>query len=326
MKKAAVIGVGFISEFHIKAYASMADVELCAVCDLDRNRAKAMAEKYHCKAYTDIRDMLDCEKPDLVSICLPTFLHAEYTCVALEAGAHVLCEKPMALTEEDCERMLQTAREQHRLLMIGQVVRYWPEYTALASKIAALGAPTYISTRRLQCSSRNGEHQAPNRNGGALFDLFVHDLDFVISLFDEIPEIEAVNGTKGAEGSWRRVNAVLRFSKGTVVQMEAANSMPPRFPFTVGLRAEYPGIALDYHFTTATNIGLNATSDSALLYFENGEVIPQAFEGDAQKIAFRNEIEAFVRGVESGICPVPVEKNYLTMQTLFRIQSILDQD
>lgn len=101
--KAAILGAGFIAEFHAQGYAHAKDVTLCAVCDTDEAKARALTGRYGCAWYADAKTLLEKERPQLVSVCLPTYLHREYTVMALLSGAHVLCEKPLALTIEDCE-------------------------------------------------------------------------------------------------------------------------------------------------------------------------------------------------------------------------------
>ena len=76
MLKAAILGAGFIAGFHAEGYLRLPDVRLCGICDRDAERAAAMADRYHCAAYSDAMDLLEREKPDLVSVCLPTYLHA----------------------------------------------------------------------------------------------------------------------------------------------------------------------------------------------------------------------------------------------------------
>ena len=154
--KAAILGAGFIAEFHATGYAALEGVKLCAVCDSDPLKAQTLAERFHCAWYTEASALLTEQKPDLVSVCLPTFLHADYVCMALESGAHVLCEKPLALTMEDCERMQRGAEACGRILMTGQVLRWWPEYQTIASHIRRLGAPLFIRAQRLQHPSRIG--------------------------------------------------------------------------------------------------------------------------------------------------------------------------
>ena len=323
--KAAIIGAGFIADFHAAGYAGLPDVQLCAVCDADAARAERMAEEYRCAAYTDAAEMLAREKPDAVSVCLPTWLHAEYTIAALRAGAHVLCEKPMALTMEDCEAMAETAERCGRVLMIGQVLRWWPEYETMAAHIRRLGTPRYLRAQRLQHSSREGWFMDPKRGGGALFDLLVHDLDYMCSVAGQRPAVLAANGSRGPEGSWRRISVSLKWDGGPYGQIDACNCMPAGYPFTAGFRAEYAQAALEYAFQVPLNIGANVPAETRLTLFENGGVEALPTADDAQSRAFSREIAAFIAGAARGVSALPAAETVDTMRLVHEIKAILDQ-
>lgn len=127
MKKyrVAVIGVGSIARMrHLPEYQANPHVEIVAVCDIVPERVEETAAQYGAKAYTDYQELLDQVKPDIVSVCLPNYLHAPVSIAALEAGAHVLCEKPMATSTEEGEAMIKAAKENNRKLMIAHNQRF----------------------------------------------------------------------------------------------------------------------------------------------------------------------------------------------------------
>lgn len=121
MVQVAVIGCGKIAQIrHIPEYAENPNAKLIGFYDLNKERAGELAELYGGKAYTSVEELLADEAVDAVSVCVANHMHAEITVRALEAGKHVLCEKPMATTLEDCEAMVRAARDNHKNLMIGQ--------------------------------------------------------------------------------------------------------------------------------------------------------------------------------------------------------------
>lgn len=125
----AVVGAGGISHAHIKAIQTLDTAELAAVCDIHDETASSAAERYGLKTYyTDFYKMLDSEEIDVVAVCTPDQSHCEYTVAALEAGKHVLCEKPMALKLDECKEMISAARRTGKQLMIGQVCRKAPGF------------------------------------------------------------------------------------------------------------------------------------------------------------------------------------------------------
>ena len=128
MLKVAVVGVGGISGAHIPVWEEMEDAELVALCDI---RPEQMEEYEGKNRYTDFEEMLNNEEIDILDICLPTFLHADYAVKAMERGINVICEKPISLNEEDIDRVYSTAEKYNVKFMVAQVLRFWPEYELL---------------------------------------------------------------------------------------------------------------------------------------------------------------------------------------------------
>ena len=102
MLKVALVGVGGISGAHIPAWEAMEDVELTALCDIRPEQMEKYPDK---RRYTDFDEMLAKEEIDILDICLPTYLHADFSVKAMERGINVLCEKPVSLKKEDFERV-----------------------------------------------------------------------------------------------------------------------------------------------------------------------------------------------------------------------------
>lgn len=116
-----IIGCGKISQYrHIPEYSANEHVKISGYFDLSKKRAENLAKEFGGKTYDSYQELLANQNIDAVSVCTPNISHAEITIAALTAGKHVLCEKPMATTLEDCQAMVDTAREQGRFLMIGQ--------------------------------------------------------------------------------------------------------------------------------------------------------------------------------------------------------------
>ena len=128
MLKVGVVGVGGISGAHIPAWEEIKEVELVALCDIRQERLDNYPAKRH---YNDFKEMLEKEELDILDICLPTYLHADYAIMAMEKGINVICEKPISLKEEDIERVYSTAKKNNVKFMIAQVLRFWPEYELL---------------------------------------------------------------------------------------------------------------------------------------------------------------------------------------------------
>src|SRR6266508_2255245 len=133
----AIIGGGFITRIgHLPGYTA-AGASLAGMADLLPERAEALAAQFgvNPRIYTDWREMLERERPDVVSVCLPNVLHEEPVLAALEAGAHVLCEKPLATSVASAQRMFETARRCDRVLMTAQNFRWSPGTLAIKAAV-----------------------------------------------------------------------------------------------------------------------------------------------------------------------------------------------
>lgn len=127
--KVAVIGCGSIAQHrHLPEYAMNDNIEIVAVCDVVDERAKKIASEYGVKAYTSYEELLENPDIDAVSVCTPNYLHAPISIAALEAGKHVLCEKPMATSKEEALNMIEAAKKNNKKLMIGHNQRFVPSH------------------------------------------------------------------------------------------------------------------------------------------------------------------------------------------------------
>ena len=185
MLKVGLVGVGGISGAHIPAWEEMADAELVALCDIRPERMEKFTDK---RCYTDFDEMLANEEFDIIDICLPTYLHADFAVKAMEKGINVITEKPISLKEEDIGRVYKTAEKNNVKFMVAQVLRFWPEYELLkeiydTKKYGKLLSGTMT---RLGCYPKwswDGWMMDEKRSGLVPFDLHIHDLDFMVYAF-----------------------------------------------------------------------------------------------------------------------------------------------
>ena len=195
-----VIGLGFMGTAHVAAVSSYPNAQLAAVVT---NNARAREgdlsgtggnlemgtrqfDFSQVTAYSEWQEMVADESIDAVFICLPTDLHSEVSIAALHAGKHVLCEKPMALTASECDRMLEAASQSGKTFMVAQVLRFWPEYQKLRDFVSGgqhglVRQATFVRKCGLPDWSRWLPDEA--RSGGAILDLMVHDIDQILLLF-----------------------------------------------------------------------------------------------------------------------------------------------
>lgn len=196
--RVGVIGAGSISNVHLTAYAANPNVELVAICDLNGERAKEKAEQYEAaKTYTDYRELLADPDIDAVSVCTWNNTHAEISIAALEAGKHVLCEKPLCKTVEDAERVQEAVRRSGKLLQVGYVRRFGQNVQTLRKFIEAgeLGEIYYAKASCLRRLGNPGGWFADSERsgGGPLIDLGVHIIDLCWYLMGK-PKVTSVSG------------------------------------------------------------------------------------------------------------------------------------
>jgi predicted dehydrogenase len=190
--RVAVIGCGFQGRLHVECLSALPGVEVVAVADPDAARRAAVAGAHAVPhQYDDYRRMLEAGPYDLVTVCTMAVHHAEMTIAALEAGAHVLCEKPLAMNAAEGARMVAAARKAGRVLAVGYNMRFTPNAVAIRDFIAAgrLGRPVY--THAWAKASQVpwwGEHYRKEiSSGGALASTAVHFLDLALH-FAGFPE------------------------------------------------------------------------------------------------------------------------------------------
>lgn len=171
--KAAVIGVGSMGQNHARVYSEISQTQLVGVADASEETAQRVGTQYSVPAYTDYHELLAQEEPDVVTIAVPTTLHKKVAETTMEAGAHVLVEKPITATIDEGEALIERANALNRQLMIGHIVRFNPAIQDLKRRLddGQLGRIFQIVCRR------TGPFPARVRDVGVVVDLAPHDLD-----------------------------------------------------------------------------------------------------------------------------------------------------
>jgi predicted dehydrogenase len=210
MFKVGLLGLGFMGRRHMDAYRTLPGVEVVTRTSPRFAHLQDPGALYQA--------MIEDPELDALDICLPTTLHPPITIAALDAGKHVLCEKPMALTVEACGRMLEASkRNKGVVLMIAHVLRFWPAYRVLHEAVVGR---TYGAIRSARFARRSGLPGwgpwllRPEESGGAPLDLLVHDYDQALWLFGE-PE----SATARIVGSPNVMECSLRYPGGLEVDI-----------------------------------------------------------------------------------------------------------
>lgn len=260
MKKinVAIIGTGGISECHIEGYKKNPNVELYALCDINRGRVETKAVKYGLapeRIFTDTAKMLSAlPEIDAVSVCTWNNAHAECSIAALKAGKHVLCEKPMAMNAKEARAMKAAADKAGKLLMIGFVRRHGNDARIVKDFVdkGALGEIYYAKAAYLRRNGNPGGWfgDLSRSGGGPLIDLGVHVIDFVRYVIGNPQPVSVYGATFHKLGNRSNLKsgqsylaadaksrakevcdvedlatAMIRFDSGTVMQVEASFSL-----------------------------------------------------------------------------------------------------
>lgn len=333
--KVGVIGTGSISNFHIQAYLDNPDVELYAFCDINREQLDKMGEKYGVeRRFTDCEEMLKLPELDAVSVCTWNSAHAPCTIAALNAGKHVICEKPMATCAKDAREMEEAAKRNGKLLMIGFVRRYGNDCAVLSDFInsGSLGDIYYAKATYLRRNGNPGGWfgDKSRSGGGPLIDLGVHVIDLTRYVMGNPKPVSVYGATFHKLGSRSNikgakdynsvsagagdicdvedlVTALIRYDNGAVLQVEAS--------FALNIKKDVGKIEL---FGTKGGAKIEPELE---LYTEMNDYLTDVTFADPTALDFNGlfakEIDHFVDCVRNGVpCKSPASDGVEIMRIL----------
>ena len=282
--KVAVVGVGHLGSRHARVYAESPGAELVGVADVDSGRARAVAESHGVRAVADFTELIP--EIDAASVAVPTVSHREVTARLLEAGIHVLVEKPIASSLSEGREMVDLARRKARVLAVGHTERHNPAVEALLS---GSRNPRFIEVHRL------GSFSPRSLDIDVVLDLMIHDLDVVAALVrEEISSLEAV-GVPVLTGRVDIANARLRFANGCVANITASRVSQEKIR---KLRFFEPEryVSLDYQKQEAISYRLVRSEGAS----------PEIRRNDLEVVQdepLRRELEDFLHAVATGESP-----------------------
>ncbi len=285
--KCAVIGTGYLGKFHAEKYASLPNCELVAVVDINEQAAKDVAGKHGAEALTDYQSLLG--NVDAVSIVVPTTLHHQVSKDFLNAGAHVLVEKPITVTVEEADELVAIAKEKNLILQVGHLERFNPAVMGLGDMD---DKPVFIESHRLSPFN-------PRANDvSVVLDLMIHDIDIILAIVDsEVDRMEA-SGTSVLTKGTDIANARLTFKNGCVANVTASRiSMKMErkmrmFRPNSYISVDFQERVLTKHFTGDKEMFPGVPSiETDKSVFENGD-------------ALLEEIKQFVACIETGTQPL----------------------
>lgn len=308
-----LVGIGDMAGVHAAAVRRLG-IELGIAAGHDAARAEMLAEQMGGRLYPSYEALLSDPAIAAVDLCVPNDVHRRYAERAFAAGKHVLCEKPIALSLADADAMIAGAEAAGVTLMVGHVVRFWPEYRRVKELHASgdLGEIAWLSLRRLTgvlsaTQGREGWRASAERSGGAALDLQIHDLDVACWLFGS-PRAVFARGVRSPNGSWDHVLTTLDYD-GCRVMVEASFLMGSA-PIDIGFHLISDRGAVTYRYSPAAFAlhGLHGdTTDQearlpTLLLYDSADAPTGLLqpERDSFEAAIDAEIAEFVECVRSG--------------------------
>lgn len=288
--RTAAIGVGSLGRHHARNYAELARegrIEFIGACDKNAETVAQVGKDNNCATFTDWRDLLD--KVDAVSIATPTETHCEVACAFLKKGVNVLVEKPIALTLDEADKMIDAAARSSAKLMVGQLERFNPAMVALRPHVTN---PLYFEIHRVS--------PFPNRSldVDVVLDVMIHDLDAVQWLVGEdikVSEIHAV-GIPVISDKVDAANARIEFENGAVANITASRIGTEKIRKTRFYQTN-AYVVLDYATKFASLTSLNPDASHPLL----GITINRLEINDVEPL--RAEIAAFTDSIENDLAP-----------------------
>jgi UDP-N-acetylglucosamine 3-dehydrogenase len=302
----AILGGGFMGAAHAGNYVALGDrVRVKTVYSRTTDAAERVGEMVGATPSNDLEAAISDPDVDAVDICLPTPLHRMAAELSFENGKHVFLEKPLALTVEDGEAILAAARAGGRTLMVGLVLRFWPEYVELHRRIASgeLGRPFAVAASRLSPPADWADWYADvAQSGGLPVDLMVHDFDQANWLLGEPRTVHARAATSSDPAYPDHVVAVVEYN-GAAAVVEGSMAMPASYPFSSLIRVNAERGLAEYAFRAAPaegggNIGAVDESSRGLRLFPR-DAEPEIVALPAVD-PWGPEIEEFISCLEQG--------------------------
>jgi predicted dehydrogenase len=303
LMRTAVVGVGYLGRFHAQKYSTLPNSELVGVADPNPQAVRAVSAELGVAGHADYRELLG--RVDAVSIVTPTPTHYDIAKDFLDAGAHVLVEKPMTVTIEDGVQLIEAAKRARRILQVGHLERF---NAAVQAMQPILTAPRFIESARL----------APFKHRGTdvdvVLDLMIHDIDLILSIVrSPVVAVDAI-GTSVFSKEIDIANARLRFASGCVANATASRvSLKTERKLRLFQDDAYLSVDLHNKLLTVIRKGAGAGADG----MPQVAIEEQSYE---QGDALRAEIEAFLEAAANGTPPpVSGEDGLLALRTAISI-------
>ncbi len=275
MLKIAIIGAGFIGKIHAESFKSIDDTMVSAIVDVSEKAGRALAEEIDAEYFADLDFLLARDETDAFIIAVPQFLHYGIVKKIVEYGKPILCEKPVAMTLEETDKMIELVENRNIIGMTGHVIRFFPEYMKAREivKSGELGEPLFCYSERLSTPPDWAAWRFDEKSsGGAALDLHIHDLDFLIWLFGKPESVRSQAVFNPAHGGIVHISSMVEFESNIKGLAQGGWDFPPSYPFTAGFKILCRDGAIEWGFKSGKNIEQRDNKSDFLVYLPDGEV------------------------------------------------------
>ncbi|MBI4777530.1 Gfo/Idh/MocA family oxidoreductase [Candidatus Desantisbacteria bacterium] len=299
--KVGVVGIGHMGKYHVKCYHNIPEARLTAIADVNINALPDVAKEYGAASYSDYWQLYD--KVEAVSIAVPTRFHYSVARDFLNAGIHVLLEKPITQDIKEAEELMSIAQKNNLVLQVGHVERF---NAAIWELKKVLNNPLFVECRRL------GPVNSRIDDAGVVLDLLIHDIDIVLNLIDSpVVELHAV-GTRVYSSYEDIANVQIIFANGCIANLTASRATENKIR-TLAITQPDAYIFLDYaeqdiHIHRQTTGNYILTHDTAL--YQQRSVIERVFVHKDNPLKL--ELLHFLSCIAGGTKPLTTPEDDLT--------------
>ncbi len=310
MLRIGLIGAGGIAGVHAACYENMKEAKVVAVADIVPERAEFLAKKFGADALDHGDKILERADVDVVDICLPTYLHCEYVLKAAKAKKHILCEKPMALNIEQGLQMIEATKSAGVKFMVAQVLRFFPEYisakNAMESGVIALPKIVRVYRGGGHPSRVREWYGMPEKSGGAIQDMLIHDIDYLKWCFGPAKEVYAKGNVFDKIPHFEYDMVTIEFQNGILAHLTADWSKPEGAQFVTKFEVAGTEGILQYDSQKSTPLTVVAAKQAGSK--SSGVAVPESPLAK-ESIPFFKEIVGFLDAINKNIePPIPAEE------------------
>ena len=304
--RAGVVGVGHLGQHHARLYASLPDTALIGVTDQDLGRARLIAERHGAQVFENLPELL--KTVDVVSVAVPTSAHYGVARTCLEAGKHVLVEKPIAVKPVEARELVELAKAKGCRLQVGHSERFNPIMQAMRPHIRR---PAFIEGHRI------GPYSERGTDVDVVLDLMIHDLDLVLSFNPGPVEEVRAAGVPVLSSTIDIANARIQFQSGCVANLTASRvSLAKMRRLRVFQRESY--VSIDFQSRQGI-VGRRSGEPGR----QPGFAIEECKGGDDEPLKL--QLESFLRSIRTGATPVVSgEDGAAALEVAYQVLAAID--